>query len=96
MPSDDRSVGRNVHIYDAGNPDIALGGLYVNNGVTNASFYYMLEIIFILSSDYYLMDESGNTILRDVHPLQPNKYYLVTQGRFVRDCMIKLLLTLSF
>jgi hypothetical protein len=85
MPSADRSVGRNVHIYDASNPDTVLGGLYVNNGVTNASFHLMIEIIFFFSSDYSLRDEDGNTILRNNYPLQPNKYYIVTQGMFLQN-----------
>jgi hypothetical protein len=70
MSSVNRSAGRNVHIYNANDPDTALGGLYVNIGVTNANFYSMVEIIFIFSSDYFLRDAGGNTILRDDNPLQ--------------------------
>ena len=39
----DRSAGRNVHIYDARDPDVVLGGLTLTNGVTNANFYSMVE-----------------------------------------------------
>lgn len=85
MISANRSAGRNIHIYNANEPDTVLGGLYVNNGVTNANFFF--------TSDYFLRDEGGNTILRDDYPLQPNKYYIVTQGRFLRDHMIKLSLS---
>ncbi len=81
MSSINRSAGRNVHIYDASDPNTALGGLYVNNGVTNANFYSMVEIIFLFSSDYFLRDEGGNTTIRDDHPLRPDKYYIVTQGK---------------
>ena len=89
MSSANRSLGRNVHIYNASNPDTVLGGLFINNGVTNASFYYMVEILFSFSSDYSIRDEGGNTILRNNHPLQPNNYYIVTQGRFSHDSVIK-------
>ena len=96
MPSADRSAGRNVHIYDANDPDTVLGGLYITNGITNANLYSMVEIIFLFSNDYFLRDEGGNTILKDGHPLQPNRYYIVTQGRFLHSYMIKLSLSLSF
>jgi hypothetical protein len=96
MSSVNRSAGRNVHIYDTNDPDTVLGGLYVNNGVTNANFYSMVETIIFFSNDYFLRDEGSNTILRDDHPLQPNKYYIVTQGRFLHDYVIKLPLSLSF
>src|SRR5450432_3928157 len=96
MSSANRSAGRTVHIYDAKDPDTVLGGLYVNNGVTHTNFYSMVEIIFLFSSDYFLRDEDGNTIARDDHPLQPNKYYIVTQGKFLYYYIIKLLLSLSF
>lgn len=96
MSPNDRSGGRNVHIYDTNDPDTVLGGLQVTNGVTNANFHSMVEIIFFFSSDYFLRDEGGNPILRDDRPLQPNKYYIVTQGRSLCDHMIKLPQNLSF
>jgi hypothetical protein len=83
MPSTNRSAGRNVHIYNANEPNTVLGGLYVNDGVTNANFYSMLDFIFIFSGEYLLRDGDGNKILKDSNPLQPNKYYIVTQGRFI-------------
>ncbi|KAL0639311.1 hypothetical protein Q9L58_001537 [Maublancomyces gigas] len=39
-----RSLGRNVHIYNASDPT-ELGGLVLTNGVTNANFHSMVEII---------------------------------------------------
>ena len=75
-----RAPGRNVHIYDANDPDIALGGLILTDGVTTANFYSMVEIVFLFNQDYTLRDESGITIGRDDHPLQPGKYFIVTAG----------------
>ena len=39
-----RLRGRNVHIYDAKNPTVVLGGLILSNGVTNRNLYSMLDI----------------------------------------------------
>ena len=35
----------NVHIYDANDPDMALGGLVVTNCVTTANFYFCLILL---------------------------------------------------
>ncbi|KAH0559756.1 hypothetical protein GP486_003727 [Trichoglossum hirsutum] len=75
-----RSVGRDVHVYDAKNPDTALGGLILTNGVTNANFYSMVEIFCIFDSSFFLRDEGGRTIQRDDSPLHPSKYYILTNG----------------
>jgi hypothetical protein len=75
-----RSGGRNVHIYDAKDPDTVLGGLILTNGVTNANFHSMIEIFCIFDSNYVLRDEGGTTIQRDDYSLHPGKYYLLTNG----------------
>ncbi|PUU72139.1 hypothetical protein B9Z19DRAFT_1098009, partial [Tuber borchii] len=80
MPVQDRTPWHNVHIYDASNPGMVLGGLLLNNGVTTANFYSMVEIVFVFDQDYTLRDESGITVERDDHPLQPGKYFIVTAG----------------
>ena len=49
MPPINRSAGRNVHIYDANDPTAVLGGLILVNGVTNANFYSMVEILIIFA-----------------------------------------------
>jgi len=80
-----RSVGRDVHIYDANDtnhPDRKeLGGLILTNGVTNANFYSMVEIICFIDSFYVLRDEGGTVVQRDDHPLQPDSYYIITAGK---------------
>jgi hypothetical protein len=83
MPAPNRSGGRNVHIYDATDPDTVLGGLVLTNGVTNANFYSMVDIVCILDSQYVLREEAGMTIQRDDHPLHAGKYYIVTSGRLL-------------
>src|SRR5579862_9612050 len=80
MPAPDRSAGRNVHVYDAKDPDTVIGGLILTHGITNANFYSMMEIICIFDSVYFLRDEHGTTIQRDDSPLRPSKYYILTAG----------------
>jgi hypothetical protein len=72
-----RSEGRNVHIYDANDPTTVLGGLVLTNGVTNANFYSMVEILIIFTSTFILRYDGGTDIMKDDHPLQPGNYYIV-------------------
>ena len=78
-----RLAGRNVHIYDPNNPDPALGGLVLTPGVTNTNFYSLVEILVIFTSTFILQDEDATIIARDDHPLQPGKYYIISDGRFI-------------
>ena len=82
MPSVNRSKGRDVHIYNANDPSTELGGLILTNGVTNANFYLMVEILFIFESTYFLRDEGGVRVQRDGHQFQPGNYYIVATSRF--------------
>jgi hypothetical protein len=93
MPPANRSRGRNIHIYDANDPTAVLGGLILTNGITNANFYSMVEILIIPTDNiilqdeayFFLRDEGDNKIERDGHPLQPGKYYIVAKGGFLHD-----------
>ena len=76
----DRSALRNVHIYDAGDPNNVLGGLHLTNGVTNENFYQMIDILFIFQGEFSLRHENGSTIQKNDHPLQPGKYYVSSTG----------------
>ena len=76
----DRSVGRDVHIYDAKDPNTILGGLILARGVTNANFHTMIEIFCIFEASYILQGEDKLVIQRDGHPLRPGKYFIVTEG----------------
>jgi hypothetical protein len=77
----DRSLGRDVFIYDAKDPDEVLGGLILTNGVTNANFHSMVEILIIFGGGFSLLDDSGTKINRDDNPLQPGNYFIDADGR---------------
>jgi hypothetical protein len=83
MPAGDRTLGRDVLIYDANDPDEVLGGLVLTNGVTNANFYSMVEIMIIFGGGFSLLDEGGTKIDRDDCPLQPGNYFIDTDGRLL-------------
>ena len=78
-----RSVGRDIYIYDAHNPNIVLGGLILTNGVTNANFYSMVEVFLRFDSDYLLLYEAGTVIKRDEQVLRRENYYIVTNSKLV-------------
>ena len=89
MPPINRSLGRNVHIYDAKHADSVIGGLVLTNGVTNDNFYSMIEILIIFTSAFLLRDEGGAEIKKDNDPLQPGKYYIVAAGKvFFRNTLL--------
>ncbi len=75
-----RSVGRDVHIYHANDPEIILGGLRLTRGVTNANLYTMIEIFCIFKSSYVLQGEDKTVTLRNNDQLHPGKYFIVTEG----------------
>lgn len=90
--SANRATGRSVHIYNANDPDTVLGGLILTNGVTNANFYSMVEIIFNFDEDYVLQlaNEGGIMIQSDDNPLQPGNYCILTDGTLLPRFIIKL------
>jgi hypothetical protein len=90
MPPIDRSGGRNVHIYNAKNPTVVLGGLILSNGVTNANLYSMLDMFITCeepslvndNEPFFLRDGNGNRIEKNDHPLQPGNYFVASISRF--------------
>ncbi|OCK73002.1 hypothetical protein K432DRAFT_314066 [Lepidopterella palustris CBS 459.81] len=82
MAPRNRSPGRDVHVYDANDPSTVLGGLILANGITNANFYSMVEILVLFTDTFFLRDEDDTKIERDDHPLQSGKYYIVATGSF--------------
>jgi hypothetical protein len=52
MAPRDRSEGRNAHIYNTSNRTTVLGGIILTNGITNANFYSMVEIIVLFTSSF--------------------------------------------
>jgi len=88
----DRSAGRNVHIYDARDPDVVLGGLILTNGVTNANFYSMVEIFLWFNEDYFLRHGDDTEVQRDEQAFRPGDYYIVTNGMYFH-CIVQLVLS---
>ena len=72
----DRSEGRNVHVYSANDPTTELAGLILNDGITNASFWMMLDVIFFSDNALILRDEHDVVVKRNELPLQPGNYYI--------------------
>lgn len=70
-----------MFIYDANRPDKALGGLILTQGLTNANFHHMVEILFIFTDPIRLCHDSNTVIERDGTSLRPGKYYIVTAGK---------------
>ena len=83
MPPILRSASWNVHIYNSKDPTEVIGGLCLANGITNANFYAMIEIIIIFSSTFFLRNETGIEIEKNDDQLQPGKYYIVASGEFI-------------
>lgn len=81
MPSRNRSLGRDVHIYDASDRTTVLGGLILTNGVTNANFYSMVEILVLFTTAFELQNEEGTKIQRTDDPLRPGNYYIHAAGK---------------
>jgi hypothetical protein len=83
MAPRDRSRGRDVHIYDAKDRTIVLGGLILTNGITSTNFYFMVGIIFLFTTDFELQDEGNTKIKRNDDPLRPGGYYINATGKFL-------------
>ncbi|KAG0128371.1 hypothetical protein HOY82DRAFT_489232 [Tuber indicum] len=80
MPPNDRSAWRNAFIYASDNRSTILGGLWTAEGITNANLYSMIGIFCLFSDTFDLHDESEQLVERDLQPLQPGNYYIVTEG----------------
>ena len=73
----DRSIGRNVHLYDAKDRGLVLGGLILTNGVTKSNFYSMVEILLLFQSSLSIEQETSTTLERNEEPLPPGNYHIV-------------------
>jgi hypothetical protein len=81
MAPRDRSEGRDVHIYDIKDPSKVLGGLILENGITNANFYSIVEILILFSSEFELQHEGNTKTEKDDNLLQPGDYYINAIGK---------------
>jgi len=86
MPRHNRAERRNVHIFNAIDLNTELGGLFLTKGVTYANLYALVEIIVIVTSEYFLQDESNIKIEKDDKALQPGNYYIAANGKFLHKC----------
>ncbi|KAK3168476.1 hypothetical protein OEA41_004924 [Lepraria neglecta] len=73
----DRSIGRNVHLYDAKDRVTLLGGLILTNGVTKANFYSMVENFLLFQSSFSIEHETSATLEKNEEPLPRGDYYVV-------------------
>ena len=76
-----RAYGRDTFIYDSNRRDTLLGGLWIAEGTTNASLYYMVEIICVFTGTFDLRDNNEQLVKRDEEPLRPGNYFIVSNGR---------------
>ncbi|KAK9244174.1 HNH endonuclease-domain-containing protein [Lipomyces tetrasporus] len=75
MARRNRSRGRNVHFYDALDPDHALGGLILNRSVTEKTFLFMLGILLAASDPYTVVLRCTDEIVTPSDkPLKPGHY----------------------
>ena len=77
----DRSLGRNVHIYDAKDRSELLGGLILNNGVTKSNLYSMVEIWLLFDSSFSIENDAAAILQRNEEPLVGGKYYVIGRLR---------------
>ncbi|KAH8147936.1 uncharacterized protein LAJ45_08037 [Morchella importuna] len=71
----DRSLGRNVHFYDASVPDVSLGGLIQNGSVTEANFLDMLSIILVTNTPIRVQGRtSGHIVTRTNSRVESGEY----------------------
>lgn len=75
-----RANARDVFFYDLRDPSTQLGGLHITQGVTNANFYSMIDIVLIIPRTYFLQNDNDETIPRDLQSLLPGNYFIVTDG----------------
>lgn len=77
----DRSLGRNVHIYDAKDRSKLLGGLIINNGITKSNLYTMVEIWLFFDSSFSIENEAAAMLERNEDPLIGGNYYITGRLR---------------
>jgi len=77
----DRSLGRNVHFYDASKPGVALGGLIQNGSVTETNFLEMLFIVLVTEAPLRVQGRTGHVVATTDNPLQPGEYDVYCDGR---------------
>ncbi|KAK0105453.1 hypothetical protein ONS96_004840 [Cadophora gregata f. sp. sojae] len=95
MPPQNRSAGRDVHIFDIHNRSTSIGGLILTASITNANLYSMIQIIVFFDGEYILRNESGIIIERDDSLLLRGNYYIDSPHPFVVNNEAVLVRTVS-
>jgi len=81
MPPD-RSLGRNIHFYDATAPDVALGGFIQNGSVTEANFLDFLFILLVTAAPLRVQERnSGHIVVMTNNRLELGEYDIYCDGR---------------
>ena len=62
-------------------PDTQLGGLVLTPGVTKAICYFMIDMIIIFPSEYFLGNDNGEMLQRHSQLLLAGKYYIASDGK---------------
>jgi hypothetical protein len=89
-----RSVGRNIHVYDAADRTTVLGGLILTKGITNANFYSMVEILVLFTTGFELLNENNVKIERNDNLLLPGRFYINPSGKYLHLFLFSLLAVL--
>jgi len=78
-----RSLGRNVHFYDATIPDVALGGFIQNDSVTEANFLDFLFILLVTAAPLRVRErDSGHIVVMTNNRLELGEYDICCDGRW--------------
>lgn len=74
----DRTIDRDLHLYDGTDRQTLLGGLVVTHGMTNANFYSMVGILLLTGAPGLLSIQDANFVVleRNDHALLPGDYYV--------------------
>lgn len=92
----DRSLGRNVHFYDASRPGIALGGLIQNGSVTEANFLDMIGILLITEAPPRVQERtSGHIVMATNNSLGLGEYDFYSDSRCSLKWGLQLLANLN-
>ncbi|TAQ87471.1 hypothetical protein B7494_g4204 [Chlorociboria aeruginascens] len=66
MPSNNRSGGRDVHIFSSSDRSTLLGGLILTIGITNSNLYTMVEKFVIIKDEFVLRNEKSINVNNEV------------------------------
>jgi len=79
-----RSGLRNINIYDAMHPDVALGGLCQNGSITEENFLSFLEILLVIPGGTLRVQARacGHIVTRVNTPLATGAYDIYCNGMY--------------